>query len=52
MPKNTTRTTSPLVRPLQLADFPNDEVALEAAKPIEEELTVEVIDLVLQGAGE
>ena len=37
---------------LKLADLPDDHVALEAAQAIEEQDAVEVIDFVLQCAGQ
>ena len=43
---------SPLAGALQLPDLADDQVALDAAQPIEEQHAVEVIDLVLEGASQ
>src|SRR5258708_14747452 len=42
----------PLAELLQFFDLADDEVALEAAEAVDEEDAVEVVDLVLHGAGE
>src|SRR5688572_33414747 len=46
------RRLSPFSRARHLADFLHDEVALDASDPIEKQLTVEVIHLVLKGTSE
>src|SRR5262245_29659705 len=46
------RTGSPAPGALHLADTPHDEIALDSSQPIEKQEPVEMVELVLQRAGE